>query len=581
MRFQSISARLLLIIVIMIVIVSLVTFAILSINTYHQFKKTLVIGAEGLLIQGENVRKNFGRIHETGIFTETIKSLKEKALEAKAKGDEATYKKVISDFLNIVPVVQSMVTLKIGEKEGGYIFRAPKEYPRNPVNSPDPLEKKVLQLYQEGKIKGTYFVEDKYKDPVTGKERKALRVFRPVILTEDCLICHGDPAKSYELWGNKEGKDLTGGPMEGWKAGEIHGAFEIIYFLDTHLNRLYLVLGVSALLTFTLILIALAITKRFMTQNLQKPLNDAIAVAKELSAGNLSIRFLYDKKDEVGELISALEGMRQGLVNLINTLLEAINKVFPITLNIKDKSKEVDGSANNLAVVTEVVNQKIVEINTSLSEVAHSFEQMNLAIQEITKSVFKTTEMTKEAKERTELAHQIVEKLMENSQKIGEIITLINNIAEATNLLALNASIEAARAGEAGKGFAVVANEVKELARQTQQATKTIEDMILTIQENVKETISAIDSIKEGVTQINDAANVIASATEEQTITIGEMNSHLQDSSRSTGEIGETIEELVKAVDRLKSMAEENTQIAQSLEEVVRELKAVADRFKV
>ncbi len=581
MKRSSLISRILFIVIIMTAILVVITFAIQSYNTYSQFKKTLIIGAEGIILQGENIRKNFGRLHEAGVFKELMVQLKERALSAKARGDEAEYKKVVAEFLNIVPVVQSMVTLKLGEKEGGYLFRAPKEYPRNPANAPDDVEKVVLKMYQEGKIKGTYVVEGKYKAPASGKERKAVRVFRPIILTEDCLICHGDPAKSYELWGNKEGKDLTGGSMEGWKAGEIHGAFEIIYFLDTYLNRLYLVIGISALITFTLLLIAGVVIHRFMRENLQKPISLVMGVAEELAQGNLSVRFSYNKDDEIGRLISTLERMRGGLVELIQRLVEAIKNVLPISANLQQKSQDVDLSANNLATVTEVVNQKIVEINTSLSEVAHSFEQMNLAIQEITKSVLKTTDMTKDAKERTEMAHQIVEKLLENSEKIGEIITLINNIAEATNLLALNASIEAARAGEAGKGFAVVANEVKELARQTQQATKTIEEMIKTIQENVKETITAIEGIKESVVQINDAANVIASATEEQTITIGEMNNYLQESSRSTAEISQTMDELVQAVEKLRSLASENSEIAKTLEEVIEKLKEVADRFKL
>jgi len=578
---SSLVGRILFIVIAFIVILAVIIFAIQSYNTYSQFKKTLIIGAEGILLQGENIRKNFGRLHEAHVFDQLIAQLKEKALSAKAKGDEAEYKKVVAEFMNIVPVVQSMITLKLGEKEGGYLFRTPKEQPRNPANTPDGVEKVILKMYAEGKIKGTHVVEGKFKDQVSGKERKAIRVFRPIVLTEDCLICHGDPAKSYELWGNREGKDLTGGPMEGWKAGEIHGAFEIIYFLDTHLNRLYLVLGISALITLTLLLISGMFIYRFMRGNLQKPLFDVMQIAEELAKGNLAIKFSYDKDDEIGRLISTLERMRQGIVELIQRLVDAIKKVFPISGSLQQKSHDVDLSANNLVTVTDVVNEKVANVNATLSEVAYSFEQMNLAIQEITKSVLKSTDMTKEAKEKTEVAHDIVEKLLENSEKIGEIITLINNIAEATNLLALNASIEAARAGEAGKGFAVVANEVKELARQTQQATKTIEEMIKTIQENVRETITAIEGIKESVIQINDATNVIASAAEEQSISLNELSSYVKYTSESTVEITQVMDELGHSIEKLKTLASENTEVANTLREVVKNLEEIAERFKL
>lgn len=579
--FKTIKGKILGTFIFLLVFVALFIFAIQSINTYQQFKKTLIIGAEGILIQGENMRKNFGNLHEKGTFTQYMELLKQKALQAKAEGDEARYKAIVKDFLNIVPVVQSMWTIKMGEKEGGYLFRTPKEYPRNPANAPDELEKSILKKYQEGAIKGTYVVEGKYKDPQTGKERKALRVFRPVILTEDCLICHGDPAKSYELWGNKEGKDLTGGPMEGWKAGEVHGAFEIIYFLDTHLNRLYLVIGLLALATFTLIIVALFFVRQFMVKNLEKPLNDVISVTERIAKGDLTSAFTYDREDELKRLVNALEDMRQGLKDLVKGLLNSFTELLSTTGIMKDKSLQLDESALNLSQITEMVNQKVVDINMKLNEVSHSFEQMNLAIQEITQNVLKTTEMTKEAKTRTDIAHEVVEKLAEDSKKIGEIVNLINNIAEATNLLALNASIEAARAGEAGKGFAVVANEVKELAKQTQAATKNIEDMIAEVQENIKNSISSIDSIREMVNQINDAANVIASAAEEQTITVGEVNSYLQDTALYTSEIGGSMEELIKSEEALRGISSLNLETAEKLKELADTLRKISEMFKL
>lgn len=579
--FKSIKGKILLTVTVLLLFVALFIFTLQSLNTYQQVKKTIITGAEGIIIQGENIRKNFGKLHEAGLFKSQMEDLKRRALEAKAEGNEAKYKAIINEFMNMVPVVQAMKTLKEGEKEGGYLFRVPKEQPRNPNNTPDELEKVVLQKYQKGEIKGTFVVEGKYKDPQTGKERKAIRVFRPVYLTEDCLICHGDPARSYELWGNREGKDLTGGPMENWKAGEIRGAFEIIYFLDSHLNRLYVVISLLALATFTVLLLALFWIRYFMTKNLEKPLHQVIEVTEKIAQGDLSYSFTYDREDELKRLITALEEMRLGLIELVKGLLSSFQELLQTTGLMRDKSLNLDESALNLSQVTEMVNQKIVDINMKLNEVSHSFEQMNIAIQEITQNVLKTTEMTKEAKTRTDLAHQVVEKLSEDSKKIGEIVTLINNIAEATNLLALNASIEAARAGEAGKGFAVVANEVKELAKQTQRATKDIEEMIFEVQKNIESSISSIDAIREIVNQINDAANIIASATEEQTITVGEVNTYLQDTAYYTSEIGSSMEELVKAVENLKEVSRTNLATAEKLRELAESLRDISNRFKL
>ncbi len=578
--FKTIKGRILGLIVLIVTFLVLVIFLISSFNTYQQFKKTLIIGAEGIILQGENMRKNFDNLHEKGVFTELINQLKQEALQAKAEGNEAKYKEIVNRFMDIVPVVQSMKTLKMGEKEGNYLFRSPKEYPRNPANAPDPIEKEVLQKYQRGELKGTYVIEGKYKDPQTGKERKALRIFRPVVLSEGCLICHGDPTKSYELWGNREGKDLTGGPMEGWKAGEVHGAFEIIYFLDTHLNRLYLIFGLLTLLTLTILVVAIFFTRQFIVKLLEKPLNEVIAITERITKGDLSKEFTYEREDELKKLLDSLEKMRLGLIESVKGIISSFTELLKTTGLMKESSLSLEESALNLSQVTDMVNQKIADINMKLKDVSHSFEQMNIAIQEITKNVLKTTEMTKEAKERTNIAHRVVEKLGEDSKKIGEIVTLINNIAEATNLLALNASIEAARAGEAGKGFAVVANEVKELAKQTQSATKNIEAMIIEIQNNIENSIKSIEDISDIVNQINDAANVIASAAEEQTITVGEVNSYLQDTALYTTDIGSSMEELLRAVENLKSASMTNLETAEKLKELAESLRGITEKFK-
>ncbi len=578
---NTLKGRILFILTLLIVSVVVLLFIVMSVNTMRQVKKSLVIGAEGILLQGEKIRENFDKLHDEGIFSQYLETLKKEALQAKEKGDSEKIKTIANKFVNVVPVVQAMKTLKEGEKEGGYLFKAPKENPRNPINTPDDLELKILRMYQEGKLKGTYYVEDEYIDPATSKKRRAIRVFRPVALTEGCLVCHGDPAKSSELWGNSEGKDLTGGKMENWKAGEIRALFEIVYFTDTHLKNLLLVLSLLGLGVALLLVVLIYWIRNFLNNHLDRPLQVAIESVEKIAQGDLSVHFTYAREDELKKIFVSLEKMKTGLIEQVKNILNSINELLSSVGTLNENERSLNLSSQNLSEISEIVSHKVININQKLKDVSFTFEQMNAAIQEINQNLLKTTEITAEARDRTNFASEVVERLAMDSQKIGEIVTFINQIAEATNLLALNASIEAARAGEAGKGFAVVANEVKELAKQTQRATQNINDIISEIQSNIKNSIEAIEAIRVIVNNINDSANVIATATEEQTITLNEVNSYLQETAEFTKDIGDSVDNLLKATDNLKEVSGVTSQISHKLREVAEKLKELTQVFKI
>src|SRR6266852_1875405 len=137
---------------------------------------------------------------------------------------------------------------------------------------------------------------------------------------------------------------------------------------------------------------------------------------------------------------------------------------------------------------------------------------MNNTIQDIAKHATESARVAGEAVKTAEVTNAAIAKLGESSAQIGKVVKVITSIAEQTNLLALNATIEAARAGEAGKGFAVVANEVKELARQTANATDDISRKIAAIQSDTKESAGAIATIGAIISHINDITCTIATA---------------------------------------------------------------------
>ncbi|MEO8201873.1 MAG: methyl-accepting chemotaxis protein, partial [Gemmatimonadota bacterium] len=167
-----------------------------------------------------------------------------------------------------------------------------------------------------------------------------------------------------------------------------------------------------------------------------------------------------------------------------------------------------------------------------------------------------------------------------SSAEIGAVIKVITSIAQQTNLLALNATIEAARAGDAGRGFAVVANEVKELAKQTAQATDDISQKIEAIQGDTRAAVSAIAEISGIITQINDIQTIIASSVEEQTATTNEIGRNVAEAARGSAEIAQTITGVAEASQGTTEGAAQSQQAAEELAGMATELQQLVRRFR-
>ncbi|MBA3782385.1 MAG: methyl-accepting chemotaxis protein, partial [Nocardioides sp.] len=173
-----------------------------------------------------------------------------------------------------------------------------------------------------------------------------------------------------------------------------------------------------------------------------------------------------------------------------------------------------------------------------------------------------------------------VSKLGTSSQEIGNVVKVITSIAEQTNLLALNATIEAARAGEAGKGFAVVANEVKELARETANATEDIARRVEAIQGDTGGAVEAIREIATIITSINDYQLTIASAVEEQTATTSEMSRNVAEASAGSGEIASNIAGVAAAADTTTQSVTQTLDAINELARMSNDLRSEVGRFR-
>jgi methyl-accepting chemotaxis protein len=219
------------------------------------------------------------------------------------------------------------------------------------------------------------------------------------------------------------------------------------------------------------------------------------------------------------------------------------------------------------------------QASLNVGTVASAAEELTASIGEIAHQAMRSTQVTGKAAEEARRTNDVVEGLATGTHKIGEVLTLIQNIASQTNLLALNATIEAARAGEQGRGFAVVASEVKALANQTAQATEEISTQIQSIQAATGEAVSAIQAIGGTIAEINEISNAIAAAVEQQRAATREISGNVQQAANGTRDVNENIVGVAEASSELGTSASKLLDAATGLSSQSERLKFEVDSF--
>jgi methyl-accepting chemotaxis protein len=244
-------------------------------------------------------------------------------------------------------------------------------------------------------------------------------------------------------------------------------------------------------------------------------------------------------------------------------------------------SRQMADNAGQTAQQTAVVSAASEQVSQSLGVVATGAEEMLASIREIAKASNEAARMARDAVSTARATDETVRKLGDSSTEIGNVINVITSIAEQTNLLALNATIEAARAGDAGKGFAVVANEVKELAKQTAQATEDIGRRIDAIQGETKGAVAAIQQIAGVIGRIDEASGAIASAVEEQTATTNEIGRNIADAARGSAEIARNVATVADAARTASQGAADTEKAAGELARMAGTLQSLVGKFAV
>ena len=307
----------------------------------------------------------------------------------------------------------------------------------------------------------------------------------------------------------------------------------------------------------------------FLAHNIKKSIDGINTFLFEMSTsgGDLTRTVASVSNDEIGEMaglfnrfISTLRLMMLSVSRDTKRVSESSEKLSTVSSQIAANAKEMALQSSNVASATEQatlnannISASAEELSTTSSAIASAIEELRNSLNEVEKSCQQESQIAIKANSETDRAKETMHKFELSAKEIEKVIKTIVDIADQTNLLALNATIEAASAGEAGKGFAVVATEVKELAKQTAQATEAIRDKILDMQSSTKEAVQAIDTINDVIKQLNSASQTIVSAIEEQKATTNEIAGSIGSTNEATTQIAMSIQETASGLTEVSS----------------------------
>jgi methyl-accepting chemotaxis protein len=339
---------------------------------------------------------------------------------------------------------------------------------------------------------------------------------------------------------------------------------------------------------FAIVAIILCISvSMVITKSITLPIQRNIEVAKTLAQGNLSVDVTVDRKDEFGDEMNAFKAMVEKWKILITEVKSSATSVASASHELSASAEQLARGASaqveqtiQVSTASEEMSQASLDIAKNANDISDSAKAMVHTAQNGSGIVDKSVNEVKEIAKTVHKSSDFVKELGGQSEKIGEIVLVINDIADQTNLLALNAAIEAARAGEQGRGFAVVADEVKKLAERTSKSTLEIGSMINAIKSGVDKAVQSMgeasENVKVGVDLSNQAGSALALIVDSSS----DLQSMVQQIATAIEEMNSTTDEIAKDIEQVANVTKDSSNAAEQVTQAALELSSLSVKLE-